>query len=265
MPKSNRAVGRPKKSLQDRIRTFAWARQILSRTDLIPTELSGILGDDGKWWLWRRYVSGVTVVPFDRVERIDRILPGTARYFTSPIWSLLDPRDFAKRELNEFIKWLPPDYLEFFKVDGDVKFGDRWQHLRSIELLSKIYKEACMVRTELDAATALFIMIRESELIEDSESFYFLVELLAEIYFEKQSLNWYFFDVLGRFFDTAFANAKNRQFADPAIEHVRIRKLARYVKHRGEDRLEDASYIELMLTDLDGERMLAFRKFRCNM
>ena len=201
------------------------------------------------------------MVPFDRVERIDRILPGTARYFTSPLWGLIDPRDYAKRELNEFIKWLPPDYREFFKIDGDVKFGDRWQHLRSIELRRKIYREARTVRTELDATTALFIMIRESELVEDSDSFHSLVELLAEINFERAMSNGYFHDVLANFFGAAFASAKLRQFSDSAIEQIRIRKLSRYVKKHGESSIEKASLVDLTLADLDGERMLAFRKF----
>lgn len=72
------------------------------------TQLESVLGIDGRWKdVWSRYCRGTVSPPPDRVRRVERKLPGTAIFFTSEFWTLLQAENLTWAVLHRCRAALP--------------------------------------------------------------------------------------------------------------------------------------------------------------
>ena len=117
-------------------------------------------------------VSGTVSPTPDRVMRIERLLPGTAKYYFSPLWYLVENRFYSSQELERCATVLCPTVRNMGTTSKNGVFGREWRN----EIDDKIFlgKAANLISDQdigMDAVTAILIALREAELIQDSAAY----------------------------------------------------------------------------------------------
>lgn len=173
--------GRRPRWLTERLRTVLWSESVRHASGLEYAELATILGDDGRVnGLWSRYKNGHGSPHADRVWRIDKILPGTARYFFCPIWALVENREYTRHELDNAIRWLMPQFRNQFAPIDSQEFGRRWLPIPDyMEHKRGIVYSVNQLEFGLDALTALVIELREAEFLEHELHYLWSASALA--------------------------------------------------------------------------------------
>lgn len=78
--------------------------------------IEDLLGYDGRWEsMWIRYCRGVVAPSESRLNRIEKILHGTAQYYRSPLWRLYSPRKWNRLELELAIRKLNPIFRQVLR------------------------------------------------------------------------------------------------------------------------------------------------------
>lgn len=165
-----RRRGRPQRPALEDIRTVVWAQSVCTAAGKPLRELEPLLGRDGRWnGLWSRYARGLVSPSEDRIVRINAKLPGTRRYFDSPLWILIENGDFTRSELLDSALWLGKLFRDMFVSDMRQAKGPFWRN--RIDPFATLVESTRLIGYQphgLDAMTSLLIVLRESELMQDA-------------------------------------------------------------------------------------------------
>lgn len=112
-PDSN-PVGRPRKEVWAREQTRVWATAVSVSLKVAGLPLS-TLGDDARSDLWSRYRQGLTTPIQERVARIEKVVPGTARYFYATAWELASNKEYCPQQLKESLIFMSASVREHFQ------------------------------------------------------------------------------------------------------------------------------------------------------
>lgn len=120
--------GRPFRGRFEATRIKIWALAALEEANSRGKSVEELLGYDGQWHgMWIRYCRGVVAPSESRLNRIEKVLPGTAQYYRSPIWSLYSPKRFDEDDLDRQITRLAPFFRSKLRWDyGDYDRGPPW-------------------------------------------------------------------------------------------------------------------------------------------
>lgn len=90
--------------------------------------VEGLLGYDGKWAsMWDRYCRGLVAPSESRLNRIERVLEGTAHYYRSPLWRSYSPRKWSRLELELAVQKLDPSFRYALRPpDGEYDDTHYW-------------------------------------------------------------------------------------------------------------------------------------------
>lgn len=181
-------VGRRPRPGIERIRTFIWAKSVAVAAKRSLNELEPILGNDGRWnGLWSRYARGSVSPSPDRVIRIGRVLPGTARYYFSAIWPLVANREFRRSDLRVAIDYLDKRLQSSFIARDKSADGLFWR--TDVSLPALLDMAICLIgdsRLGLDAVTMILILIREAELKQDGASYLLAMKAWAQLEYRRE-------------------------------------------------------------------------------
>lgn len=103
------AKGRPARSRFERTRIKIWSLAVHLQVIAKKRSLESLLGEDGKQEsMWDRYNRGLAAPSETRLDRIEKVLRGTAQYYRSPIWRLYSPKKWTRLEFEMAIRELDP-------------------------------------------------------------------------------------------------------------------------------------------------------------
>jgi hypothetical protein len=175
-------VGRPARSDLDRARTAVWVVAVEVHAKRSRRDLEPLLGPDGRWnGLWSRY-DALRVSPTkDRIKRIDRALPGTARYFFSCAWELAAYAELLPSDLREATKGLHPRIAAAFVSDNRSAGGMFWRRPTPWKALLEFalhHLDGDVLC--LDAAIILLILLREAHLRQDGVAYISILQAWAQ-------------------------------------------------------------------------------------
>lgn len=167
---TKRKPGRPERPPLEDVRTHVWAQAVCVAAHADPRRLEAILGLDGRWnGLWSRYVRGLVSPAPERVIRINKILPGTRRYFDSPFWILIENGDFTRSELRDCALWLDKLFQDLFIASPRAANSLFWRNAADpYTALNESLRLVGYAPYGLDALTSILLVIRESELLQDA-------------------------------------------------------------------------------------------------
>lgn len=232
-PKRPRKRGRPKRPPIERTRTATWARSVYVAAHAVakvhPHELEKILGADGRWLgLWSRYDKGLVSPTPERLARIDRKLPGTRRYYDSPLWSLIENRDFTRGELREYALRLGAAFRSAFIDPAHRSGGGFWRKgSNPFDLLEDLSRYIGTENTGLDALTSILIIVREAELCQDA--WLYLAALCAWATTETERARHPVLRKLSdEVLDTVVEPLRTIEFADPEVDEAWKRHVKSY-------------------------------------
>ena len=173
---------RPRYGIEYLRRKF-WARSVLLAAKRPLKELEEVLGNDGRWnGLWSRYAKSSVSPSKDRIVRIDKILPGTARYYFSPLWTLLVNREFHRSELLTAVQFLDKRFQAAFIAEDESASGLFWRADVSLPVLLDMATHLISdEKMGLDAVTVILILIREAELRQDGASYLLSMKAWAQL------------------------------------------------------------------------------------
>lgn len=156
---NNIKKGRPFRGRFEATRIKIWTLAAYEEANRREKSVQELLGYDGQWHgMWIRYCRGVVAPSESRLNRIEKVLPGTAQYYRSPIWSLYSPRRFDEDDLERYID----------KLAGHFKSKLRWDFEDYDELppwLNSIEEELADLDEDNDFEPDIVFYYRE--LIED--------------------------------------------------------------------------------------------------
>lgn len=230
-------AGRRPRGRIEKIRTFIWARSVAVAAKRPLNELEPVLGNDGRWnGLWSRYArSSVSPSP-DRVIRIGRILPGTARYYFSAIWSLVANHEFLRSELRTAIGYLDKRLQSSFIAQDKCADGLFWRTDVSLPaLLDMAIRLVGDSRLGLDAVTMILILIREAELKQDGASYLLAMKAWAQLEYRREQ-----HEVLrllpDSIFDYVVHPLRHMRFAQADVHKLWDEHVERYCRKKFDDR-----------------------------
>lgn len=199
---------------------MVWAEAVHLAAGVPYTRLGDVLGDDGKWeGLWSRYKIGASSPSLDRVRRIGNTLSGTARFYMSPLWMLLEERDYSKKELDDCVNWLQPSFRDHFIPFEERRFGRRWEVHRANSFFFPYALQAVATQElALDAITAILICIREAEWLEDSRGYLRAVKAWASLTTISQT-NFVLLDIQA-LIPTVLEPLRHRRFYPQEIDDI---------------------------------------------
>lgn len=111
---ASKPVGRPRRDVWAREQTRVWATAVSVFLNDAKSPFIA-LGDDARPDLWSRYRQGLTTPTEDRVSRIEKVVPGTARYFHASAWELASNRDYSPQQLKDSLVFMSPIVREHFQ------------------------------------------------------------------------------------------------------------------------------------------------------
>ena len=177
-------AGRPERLRFARQQTKLWATAVLVHAGCRDfAELESILGTDGRWeGLWSRYSRGLVSPSIDRIRRIDKILPYTARYFNSACWLLIPNDDPQWELLQDVADELPPTLRRLTSIGDSMRFGrialGPYDYLNlPAQLIESMKSSGCA----LDALSVALLAIREAQLCRDEFGFLWGCRTLVQL------------------------------------------------------------------------------------
>lgn len=225
--------GRPQRSPLEAQRIKLWVKGVCVAAGRAPNELSDVLGEDGVWnGMWSRYSRGIVAPMQQRLERIDTAFPGSARYYSSPLWMLVVEREFSWSELRVMAEWLRKLFRD--AILGDARkscvHGKFWAiPSNSYEILMKAGMLIEDQKFGLDALTVILFILRQAELQQDGELYLHAMKTLATAEMRKEA-----HPVLSalpqRFFAKLIEPLRNIRFADPRVDNFWILSFEEYCR-----------------------------------
>jgi len=210
--------GRKERSRYERVRIKIWALAVYTKVKERGGAIEEIIGKDGAWEsLWSRYYRGLVAPSTDRLNRIEAQLPGTAIYYTSPIWSVasdiawnapriskgveslctvfynafvheMELRDKGASEIEEELDYWEESYEKNPTAEGDNRIKELNQYWWRTEfyhkvLLTRAYDLLLDPQHGMDALSTIFLAYQECFLQKDDLAAYHfsLVWAAAEI------------------------------------------------------------------------------------
>lgn len=253
-------AGRSPRGHLERIRTIIWATSVLISAKRPLRELESVLGSDGRWTgLWSRYARALVSPSRERILRIEKILPGTARYYFSPMWSLVINREFHRSELRAAVGCLDEKFQVAFIAQDESASGIFWRTDSSLPVLLDMATHLVDdPKMGLDAVTMILILIREAELRQDGMSYLMAMKAWAQLAFRRNH-----HAVLRRvpdwILDEVAEPLRYMRFAQSAVSALWETHVAAYCekKYDGQDGFELIDCLNSTEPMLDVERMFA--------
>jgi len=196
-----RGRGRPKAHHVDQLRTRTWFFGVLHVSGLpsayaIEMRLDGDLVrkrdvDVARPRKWDGYKKGKKV-PYDKpgprnsITQAEAVFPGTARWFRSPLWSVLRGDEFNQIQIEEALRSLDPVVVSLLFENEPSQYEDQprlapFDH-GSRRLLTTIADKSPSAAARFDALVAMVLLAKLSEAISSPE----LRELIAQTFAEIQ-------------------------------------------------------------------------------
>lgn len=175
-----------------KMRVQAWFRAVSLASKLTPRELEKQFGEPKsnekvkRSCVWDKYRRG-EVVPrsgqrpdgaLNLVDRVEAAYPGTAKWLNLALWRLLDG---ATLELSEIKKGYDnlPNVLRsaFVKPDQSASQNKFWR--RSVDVKRVCEQLVCL--GTIESLTALLLMLREAELVQNQNTYDICVRHCLEL------------------------------------------------------------------------------------
>lgn len=99
------ARGRPVRSPLDTARAKSWARAVVQASGLSLRALDRHCQVPGSGQ-WSKYVAGRVSPTAEKLAIVDAVVPGSSRYYLSPLWDLLDPDSLGRFGPRQVYEWL---------------------------------------------------------------------------------------------------------------------------------------------------------------
>lgn len=151
-------------------RTQCWAAIVLRQTRLTLRELDRQCGAPGSGQ-WSKYQRGQTSPTPDKLAQVEKIAPGTSRYYHSPLWEFLEPSSLGNRNPRELYESLEEDLRNLFclAVPPDVPFW-RVPH-ETRDDVQLIFRSVSAYVKPFDTVAALVALTHESIITQNFEIF----------------------------------------------------------------------------------------------
>lgn len=169
-----RGVGRPKRTALDSVRTMAWFRAVERTHGGSLLSLSRSVGlESGS--IWTRYRDGICSPPPPRVAAVDAVLPGTARWYESPLWSLLDVAEIGRVPLRPAMEWIEGRLRAHFVRTDSAPDELIWRTpTKYVNDFFLVLSQVTQARREspcdtLNEATALACLVHEAVIRQDPD------------------------------------------------------------------------------------------------
>ncbi|HEX7641303.1 MAG TPA: hypothetical protein VF472_03730 [Burkholderiaceae bacterium] len=174
--------GRPPRNQLSPLRAKIWAYAVEYAERRREIDLASIFAEDRNWRRnWDRYRTGVVSPSKQRVDSIAALLPGTDRYFYSPLWEILSNREYSNQELHSAASRLPPLIRRMLNFRGDAFPGMFWANLsNSYSLMKKARSQWNNYELVLDYFTALVLILRLAEQARDSRMYLLAMNFIAD-------------------------------------------------------------------------------------
>lgn len=164
------ARGRPNRPEVEISRTQSWASIVVRQTGLTLRELDRRCGAPGSGQ-WSKYLRGHSSPTAEKLAQIERIAPGTSRYYDSPFWDFLDPGSLGERNPRKLYEWLDESLGTIFLLaePADVLFWRvPYQVHNNIKL---IFSSTSAFTKPFDTVAALVALTHESVITQNFEGF----------------------------------------------------------------------------------------------
>lgn len=99
------ARGRPGRSATEHARAKGWARAVVQLSGLSLRALDRHCQSPGSGQ-WSKYVAGHISPTSEKLALVDAVVPGSARYFLSPLWGLMEPASLGHFGPRDIYEWL---------------------------------------------------------------------------------------------------------------------------------------------------------------
>lgn len=195
-----RGRGRPRAHPVDQLRTRTWFFGIQHISELpsayaIEMRLDGDLvrrrdADVARPRKWDGYKNGKKV-PYDKpsprnsIVRAEAVFPGTARWFRSPLWSVLRGEAFNQIQIEEALRNLDPVVVSLLFESNPSQYEDKprlapFDH-GSRRLLTMIADKSPSAAARFDALVAVVLLAKLSEIISSSDLRELIVQTFSDI------------------------------------------------------------------------------------
>lgn len=155
----------------DEARTIAWFYVVARASKLHLRELDRQFGT-GTSGAWSKYRYGRLSPSSERINAVERVYPGTQRYFEAPLWRLIRPELLGGISPRRAFEWLLPPLRDRFMVRGAAEEDVFWRKPSDLGRdLSHLLAEAEKPGKSLDVATALAALFHEAVLMQDKMQF----------------------------------------------------------------------------------------------
>lgn len=180
--------------------------------------------------IWSRYIRGVVSPPLERRMRIESILPGTERHYSSSLWTLAEHREFSWSELRGLVNGLQKLFRDGFVEDGrSISAKGRFWRRDSdrFDLLKEVAPLVSDQKYGYDALTTILFLMREAELQQDGYLYLFTMIELASAECDKNA-HLILRAIPIRFFEKIVEPLRWMRFADANLNDDLDRWFARY-------------------------------------
>lgn len=166
--------GRPKKSPIDTLKTQVWFQAVSLMTGKSAYQLEKHFHPEqirrGEDWIirprrWDRYKNGV-MVPQDikggLIDQVEQEVQGSAAWFRLPLWEAIQHKPLTQDGVNQQLLNLESDVTDILFKPADGMFRER-------AAFTKELAEQLAALGSLDALAAIFLLVRESEVLGSPE------------------------------------------------------------------------------------------------
>jgi hypothetical protein len=177
-------VGRPSVDPAYKIATRLWFKLISEATGMTDSQLDVTFGKSkngkkrtpkNRSGIWGKYKEGLVCPKFKPdingnpsiVEKVDKVLPGSADFMTMPFWLVLGNTNMDLSELKEVYLSLSEEVQELILMPElrPPKVTKFWRRpIKCAELFDALYEIG-----DIDAVTAVLALIKEGEATQNQE------------------------------------------------------------------------------------------------
>ena len=174
--------GRPPRGQYDRIRTKIWTGAVIYAAHRRRINLALTFASDRGWPIaWGRYKKGITSPSKKRVEKIAAVLPGTDRYFLTPMWDILENREYTNRELYRAASCLPMVIRRALAFQDEAFTGTFWAKRSNTQsLMFEAYSHLDDHNLAIDFFSTLVLSLRMAERAQDSASYLYAMKQISD-------------------------------------------------------------------------------------
>lgn len=177
-------VGRPSVDPAYKIATRVWFKVVSEMTGMTDSQLDVTFGNSeggkkrtpkNRSGIWGKYKDGLICPRFKPdingnpsiVEKVDKVLPGSAELMNMPFWLVLGKKNMDLSELREVYLSLSEEVQELILMPKlrPPKVTKFWRRpIKCVELFDALYEIG-----DFDAITAVLVLIKEGEATQNQE------------------------------------------------------------------------------------------------